>query len=167
VLDLLGADPGAWAGLWDFVLGHDLVATIKADLRPVDDPVIDLLAGNRRAKRTVSDALWVRLMDPAKALSARRFSAPGSLVLEVNDPISFDTKVFSLEVDAQGNGLCQVSAHTADIMLDLEDLGACYLGRARFRALARAGRLQGNPQALAAADAMFTWDPQPWCPEIF
>jgi predicted acetyltransferase len=167
VLDLVGDDPGAWAGLWNFVLGHDLVATIKADLRPLDDPLIDLLAGNRRARRMVSDSLWVRLVDPVRALAARRYSAAGNLVLEVKDSMTSATTVLSLEVDAEGKAVCGPSSRPSDIILDLEDLGACYLGRARFRALARAGRLHGPAQALADADAMFTWDPQPWCPEIF
>jgi hypothetical protein len=52
-------------------------------------------------------------------------------------------------------------------MLDLEDLSAAYLGRPRFRQWARAGRLSGLPDTLAALDAAFAWDPQPWCPELF
>jgi hypothetical protein len=53
------------------------------------------------------------------------------------------------------------------VWLDLEDLSAGYLGYARFRELARSGRITGDPAVLAAMDAAFTWDPGPWCPEIF
>ena len=52
-------------------------------------------------------------------------------------------------------------------VLDLEDLGAVYLGWSRLRNFARAGRLSGDHHALARADNMFSWDPAPWCPKIF
>jgi predicted acetyltransferase len=54
-----------------------------------------------------------------------------------------------------------------EVSLDLEDLSACYMGRSRFRELARAGRVSADGAVLAALDAALTWDPQPWCPEIF
>ena len=30
-----------------------------------------------------------------------------------------------------------------------------------------AGRVHGDADALRRADAMFSWDPLPWCPEVF
>ena len=47
-------------------------------------------------------------------------------------------------------------------------LGAVYLGGNSFSSLARAGRVvEARPGALRRADAMFAWDPAPWCPAIF
>jgi predicted acetyltransferase len=37
----------------------------------------------------------------------------------------------------------------------------------RFAALARAGLVSGTPEARRRADAMFAWEPLPWCPEQF
>jgi predicted acetyltransferase len=62
---------------------------------------------------------------------------------------------------------CQRTDAEPSISLDAEDLGGIYMGRSRLRALSRVGRVGGDPVSLAAADAAFTWDPQPWCPEVF
>jgi hypothetical protein len=44
------------------------------------------------------------------------------------------------------------------------DLGAAYLGGARFSTLAHAGRVVEHvPGSLARADAMFGCEPLPWC----
>ena len=37
----------------------------------------------------------------------------------------------------------------------------------RFRELARSGRVTGKPVDIAGLDRAFSWDPGPWCPEIF
>ena len=39
--------------------------------------------------------------------------------------------------------------------------------RVGVHVLARAGRLAGEPEALARAAAMLAWPRAPWCPEIF
>jgi len=54
-----------------------------------------------------------------------------------------------------------------DLELDIEALGALYLGGVRPSALALAGRIRGTRETLARAEAMFPWHPLPWCPEIF
>ena len=47
-------------------------------------------------------------------------------------------------------------------------LGSVYLGGFEFRQLTRAGLVtETMPGAAARADAIFTRDLAPWCPEIF
>ena len=60
------------------------------------------------------------------------------------------------------------SVHEApDLELEARDLAAAYLGTASFHSLARAGRVaERTPGSLARADAMFRWDPAPWCPNV-
>lgn len=166
VVELMALDGAAAAGLWGTLLSTDLATRIVAEHRPVDDLLLDLLAAPRRAAPTLTDSIWVRLVDVAGALTSRRYSCPGSLVLATRDPADGTTATWRLSVD-ETEPACSTSGDEPDLWVDLEDLGACYLGRARFRALARAGRVQGTPEALARADAMFGWDPQPWCPEVF
>lgn len=166
VRELLGTTPESWAGLWSFVLGHDLIEVITADNRPTWEPLFDLLEGMRRAKATQSDALWVRLMDIPAALTARHYSAPIDVVFEVADPMGDVTGSYRLHGDEEG-AECAPTANPATISLDLEDLGSCYMGRSRFEQLARSGRVSGSREALTAADRAFTWEPQPWCQEIF
>jgi predicted acetyltransferase len=167
VEDLVGSDPQAWAGLWSFVLNQDLVSTIHAYHRPPDDPLFDLLAAPRRAAYEERDSLWVRIIDVPVALGGRRYSAPGTLVLQVKDLMGMVGGRYRLEVDESGAAACEPTDDPEDIAIDAEDLGACFMGRSRFRAMARTSRLQGDEDALARADAMFTWHPQPWCSEVF
>ncbi|MEX1133456.1 MAG: GNAT family N-acetyltransferase [Acidimicrobiia bacterium] len=166
VKDLFGSTPESWAGLWSYVLNHDLIAEITADHRSVQDPLFDLLAGTRRAKAQRFDNLWVRLMDVPRALKARSYSAPIDVVLEVHDPMGDIDGRYHLMASAEG-AECQRTDAEPSISLDAEDLGGIYMGRSRLRALSRVGRVGGDPVSLAAADAAFTWDPQPWCPEVF
>ena len=166
VRDLMAHSPESWAGLWAFVLGHDLVATVEAELRPPQEPLLQLLANERRALVTLSDGLWIRLNHPGTALAGRRYSREGTLVIEAHDQLDGSTHTLLLEGGPDG-ATCTTTDRPPDLVLDTEDLGAAYLGWSRFRSLARTGRIGGNQQALALADHMFGWDPLPWCPEIF
>lgn len=166
VHDLYAATPEAWAGIWSLVTSHDLVVRAEAGRRPPWDPIFDLLTGTRRAHAFRYDALWVRLMDVAGALTARSYSAPLDVVLAVDDPVGDVTGSYRLRADSDG-AECAATTDEPAVLLDLEDLSAGYMGRPRFRQWARAGRLSGADDALTALDAAFTWDPQPWCPEIF
>ena len=166
VHDLFAATPEAWAAVWSLVANQDLVVRAEAGLRPPWDPIFDLLAGTRRAHAFRYDALWVRVMDVAGALAARSYSAPLDVVLGVEDPAGDVTGSYRLRADSDG-AECAPTTDEPEVVLDLEDLSAGYMGRPRFRQWARAGRLSGADDALAALDAAFTWDPQPWCPEIF
>lgn len=166
VKDLIAQSPEAWSGLWSFVLNHDLVGTVEADLRPSQEPLLAMLAAPRRASVRPTDGIWIRLNDPAPALAARRYSTEGELVIEAHDPLDTSTHTLALEGGPEG-ATCEPTDRPPDLVLDIEDLASAYLGWSRFRALARAGRVGGDQQALALADAMFAWDPLPWCPEIF
>ncbi len=166
VQDLFASTPEAWAGIWALVANQDLVSRVECGLRPEWDPIFDLLAGTRRALTLRYDALWVRLMDVPAALTARSYAAPVDVVFGVADPIGDLTGSYLLRADLDG-AECAPTTREPSVMLDLEDLSAAYMGRSRFRQWARAGRLSGAPDALAALDSAFDWDPQPWCPELF
>ena len=166
ITDFLAGSPESWASLWAFLLSHDLVAKFIAKLRSPDDPIFDLLAGPRRAQTEVDDGIWVRVMDIPAALTSRRYQGDFAGVLEVHDPMGLAGGTFRLEATAEGSE-CKPSDADPDIVMDIEDLGAVYMGNSGFRRLARAGRVSGDNSVLAAADQAFGWDPRPWCPEIF
>jgi Sterol carrier protein domain len=46
-------------------------------------------------------------------------------------------------------------------------LGSVYLGGFTWTHLANALRVEGTPDALARADALFHTPRAPWCPEMF
>ena len=71
VVEVIAPTPEAERELWRFVLDIDWIATIEYDYLPPDSALVLLLADPRHMKQTLSDALWVRLVDVGEALEAR------------------------------------------------------------------------------------------------
>lgn len=168
VRDLQASNPAAYADLWRFVLDVDLVARVTAWGRPVDDPLVHLVAEPRRLRATMTDELWVRVVDVAHALRRRRYAAEGRVVLEVHDRFCpWNDGRYALEGGPDG-ATCEPTDATPDLVCSASDVGAAYLGGSSFRQLQRAGLVEERTAgALARADAMFTWDPAPWSPYVF
>src|SRR5215470_5544401 len=87
VSEALATDPAATAALWGNLLSQDLVSEFHARMRPVDDPLLYLLADPRRVRSLVSDGLWVRLVDVGGALAQRHYASPVDVVIEVADEL--------------------------------------------------------------------------------
>jgi predicted acetyltransferase len=168
VRELMASTPAAYAALWRFCLDHDLINKIQAWPMRMEEPLLHLLANPRHLNLKVGDGLWLRLLDVPGALSSRRYSDPGRVVFEVRDAFCpWNDGRFELEAGPDG-AECGPTDREPDLALEARDLGAAYLGGVRFSALCRAGRVaQLTPDALARADAMFQWDPPPWCPQVF
>ena len=167
VQEHMAETPEAYAHLWRFLFDIDLVRQIEAYPRPVDEPLVWMLAEPRRLVMNVSDGMWLRLVDLPAALAARRYSAVGRLVFDVNDSFCpWNEGRYELEGGPDG-AECRPTERPVDIVLGTVDLAAAYLGGVRFSLLHRAGRIEGDAEALHRADAMFAWDPLPWCHQEF
>jgi predicted acetyltransferase len=164
VIEALGATPVATASIWRFLLDVDWTQTIVARLLPVDHPLLLLLARPNFACPTLSDALWVRLVDVGGAFSGRSYADEGPLVFDVRDAFCpWNEGRWKLE-----EGEASKSGDEAGLALDVADLGSVFLGGFTFRELSRAGRVEElRDGAIARADAVFRTDVAPWCPEIF
>jgi predicted acetyltransferase len=168
VEELVAATDDAAGDLWRFALDLDLSAVIDAWNRPVDDPLFHMVRDPRRLRMEIQETLWARLVDVASALGARRYGTEGGVVLDVRDAFCpWNEGRYELAAGPEG-AECRATSREADVSLSAADLGAVYLGGIRFAVLARAGRVrEERPGALARADAMFGWDPLPWCPHAF
>jgi predicted acetyltransferase len=165
--ELVAVTPRAEAQLWRYCLSVDLIASIRAVFRPADEPLKLLLADPRRLHAELLDGLYVRTVDVAGALAARRYRTEGRLVLEVRDPFcEWNDGRYALDGGPEG-ATCERTEDEPDVRLDATALGAAYLGGVGFGALHRALRAEGSPEALARADAMFGSNVAPWCPHIF
>lgn len=169
LVDFGAATSAAHADLWAFLLGIDLVATIDTWMVPLDDPLPWLLTDWRQVVTTaMNDFLWVRILDVAEALSRRCYRTADRLVLDVGcgfGPASGGR--FVVEGDPAG-GSCRRTDVDADLVLDVADLGAVFLGGLPIGALARAGRVEERtPGALVRADAFFGWTRLPHCTTAF
>ena len=165
--ELIAATDAAYSALWSYIFGVDLVQTITQEWGSVEEPLAHMLEDPRRLVRRTQDTLFVRVVDVAKALAARRYAASGQIIIEVDDAFCpWNSGRYLLRGGPDG-ARCSKTDAAAEVTLDVETLGALYLGGARFQAMARAGRVHGSPEALLRADAMFAWDPLPWIPEMF
>ena len=157
----------ARAELWDYLFGVDLVGRIEAWPWPADEPLFHMLADSRRLVRRIQDALWVRIVDPVTALSSRRYSTEGSVVIGVEDDFCpWVAGTYEVKGGPEG-AQCKPSSKAPEIRLGAAELGAVYLGGTSLETLARAGRVDGTEAAIRRADAMFQWRPLPWGNEIF
>jgi predicted acetyltransferase len=168
VRELFATTPAAYATLWRFAIDIDLMSTVEISNRPVDDPLLYLLADMRRAEVSMTDQLWVRIIDIERALESRVYSVPGSVVIEVTDAVCpWNTGRFRLDGGPEG-ATCKRTSAAADLSVSALELGAAYLGGTRLRALASAGFVdEHTPGALTLADAMFSSAVAPWCAEVF
>ena len=165
--ELVAANVTAAAALWRYLVGIDLVGTIEAANLPPDDPLLWMLADPRRLRRIPRDTLWVRILDVPRALEGRAYLADGRLVLDVRDPFGpWAAGRFELSA-AGGRASCRPTDASPDLTLGADDLAAVYLGGVSPSALARAGRIEGAPDGLRLADALFAWHAAPWCADEF
>jgi predicted acetyltransferase len=157
----------AYAALWQYAFGLDLMSTVVAENRPVDEPLFWMLSDPRRLHRYATDGLWLRPLDIKRCLEARRYAVEHTVSLQVLDDFLEGVGGTFLLSGGPGGASCVRTDRAAEISLSVADLGAVYLGGVKFTTLARAGRVQGDPAALRAVDAMFSWPTMPWCPEVF
>ncbi len=174
VSEAIATDPAATAALWDNLLSRDLVSEFHARMRPVDDPLLYLLADPRRVRSVVSDGLWVRLADVGRALARRRYASPVDVVIEVADelcPQNAGRWRLAAEAGVAPAGFratCERTTAPADVVLPVWAVGAAYLGGTGLKAMASAGLItEATPGSLAALSTAMSWEPAPWCPMTF
>ncbi|MEU6061831.1 GNAT family N-acetyltransferase [Streptomyces sp. NPDC047097] len=166
--DLEALDPAAYAALWRYLFGLDLVSGLHSRGRPVDDAWQHLVSDTRRCQPRLRDGLYVRLVDVGEALAARAYQAPVDVVLEVEDAFCpWNAGRWRLTGDTKG-AQCERTTDPADLALSVRELGSAYLGGVPLAGLAAAGLVWEERQgALAEASVAFGWPVQPWLPHGF
>jgi predicted acetyltransferase len=168
VSELIALTPQAYADMWRFVFDIDLVDRVKAWNRPVDEPLLHLMAEPRQLRATIADAVWARLVDVDAALGARGYAADGELVIDVRDPFCPWNEGRHVLTVRDGQGTCAPTDAAPDLACTVNDLGAIYLGGTTLRRLHRAGQIEEiTAGALERADAVFASDPAPWSSFLF
>lgn len=168
VMEAMGVTPSATREIWRYLFSIDLIARIQAWGGPPDHPLLLMLAEPRRLRLRLGDGLWLRILDVPAALRARSYRDDGEVVLQVDDGVLSD--VAGRWRLAVRDGVADVEATTApaDVVVDVSDLAAVYLGGFTFSQLAAAGRTrEEHDDGLARADRLFATARAPWCPEVF
>ncbi|MDO8185147.1 GNAT family N-acetyltransferase [Conexibacter sp. JD483] len=172
LLELIAPDRDAEAALWRYLGSIDLIASIDASDRPVDDPLPFRFDDWRQPWPAIAewpDAMWLRLLDLPAALQARSWNGPLDVTLEVADRrLARNAGRWRLQVTADGAARCAPADGDADLALDVATLGAAYLGGTTLTTLADAGRVaELTPGALARLDLALHVPRAPWTPEFF
>lgn len=166
LIELFATDPAAYAAAWRSVLDRDLCSRVHAWSRPVDDPIMHLLAEPRQLNAGWLDDLWIRLVDVDRALTSRAYAAPADLVIEVEDELCpWNAGRWRLST---AKATCERTDDPADLTLPVRLLGAAYLGGRPLVALADAGLLREHRAgAVLELSAAMSWDPKPWAGCVF
>ncbi|WP_406003169.1 GNAT family N-acetyltransferase [Streptomyces sp. NBC_00829] len=168
VRSLIAASPAAERALWHYLLSVDWITKVSSGFRAPDD-LLPLFLPNPRAARitTQVDFMWVRLLDVPRALEARAYRVPGSLVLDVHDGLGLSGGRFRLDAQADGAS-CSATTLPAELSLGLSGLSALYLGdESASRLMALGLAEEHRPGAAATADALLRTASRPWCPDYF
>ncbi|WP_119291788.1 GNAT family N-acetyltransferase [Streptomyces sp. YIM 130001] len=164
IIEVAAASRPSYAALWSFLIDLDAHRGLAYD-GAVDEPLNHLLADPRAARTTVTDNLWVRLVDVDRALTARRYATPLDLVLEVQDTFC-PWNAGRHRLSADGDFVsCERTRAPADLRVTSAELGAAYLGGTTLSSLAAAGRVEElRPGAATAASLAFRGERAPFHP---
>jgi predicted acetyltransferase len=165
VEDFFAPTMDAYLGLLRFLLGLDLIDRVVFWMRPLDDPLPWLLADRRAMKvSAVHDETWLRVIDVAQALSARRYGGEGSVTIAVTDPLlANNSPTFAITRDG-----AELTEARPQIDVSVEGLGAVLLGGATWHGLIAGGLARADdPSALAVADRLFAVPEAPFAGFFF
>jgi predicted acetyltransferase len=170
--ELFAADHATLAALWADLASRDLAGRVTAGSRPVDDPLLHLLADPRRTRARYTDGLWIRLIDLPAALAARSYSAAVDVVIEITDDwLPANAGRWRLVAGGPADGTkpsCERTTAEPDLRMPVAALGAAYLGGTRLGGLAAAGVIsQDRADAVAELSTAMWWDPAPWAATHF
>lgn len=159
---LVAETPDALAALWRFIVQHDLVDEVTADLRPLDDALPWLVADQRAVEQVVHDHGWLRILDVPAALSGRTYSGSLDLVLRVDDPLGFAAGDWRVRADADGMATVEVAAgRPVDATIGVSALSSLFLGGVRAGSLHAAGLIDADGATVRTLDRAFASYPAP------
>ena len=142
VNDLVAATGDAYLALWQYLASIDLSTRVTFSSGAPDDALRWALVDPRVLTVTnVEDRIWLRILDPIAAFSARRYTADGEVTFRVVDSLGFADGFYRLTAAEGAGSLERIGSGSVDIEMDAWVLGALYLGGADPRVAAAAGAL--------------------------
>jgi predicted acetyltransferase len=170
VADFVALDMDAYAALWEYIRGHDLVGKVEmSNCVGEDDPAPDLLLEPRMLNRRTSDAIWMRVVDVEQALPQRPYGDRGELVisLPLDDMCPWNAGSYLLETDGRTTEV-QRTERAADVTLTPNALASLISGHRSATRLERAGLIEAaGEHSLRVADRLFATVYAPHCPNGF
>jgi predicted acetyltransferase len=168
VIEIIAATDRAHASLWSYLTNVDGCPETRAWNNALDDPLAVKIVEPRRIKHAAHfDALWILILDVVAALEARSFEREGTIRFSVANAFRGDVDgTYELTV-INGVGSCARVEGDAEVSLDLDVLGAMYLGGADAYAYAAADRIRGGAVEVGRLHELFRTARAPWCNQVF
>ena len=169
VVEAVAATDAAHAALWRYLFDQELVDDVKAHARPVDDPLVWMLAEPRRLRRALTDAIWMKFLDIPAMLEQRTYPVEDSLTLQIIDAETKEPQNLAIEFGSEG-AICRDTATAPDLIMNEAELAAMYAGAVECSMLANIGLVDVSartPDAASRADAIFLTSPAGWNPYHF
>ncbi|MDA0270639.1 MAG: GNAT family N-acetyltransferase [Chloroflexi bacterium] len=155
VRDFVALDLDTRVALWEFIRAHDLVKQVKFTHATEDEPIVDMLLEPRELRRATGDGMWLRIVDVAAALGGRGYDEDGAVTLSVRDDVCpWNDGAYRLSVDG---GVARVERieGAGELAMPVAALATLISGYRSATQLARAGRVEGSPDAPHRADTLF------------
>lgn len=150
VTELAALDPPTHRALWSALTDLDFIGRTTTSPLAGDDPLLALLVDVRSTKPTRADDLWLRLVDVDRALAARTYSNDVDVVLGVEDELCpWNARRWRLSGGPDG-ATCVATADPADVVLDVRELGAAFLGGTSLVSLTAAGLVREDHRGAVA-----------------
>lgn len=168
VSELIAATPRARASLWSYLMSIDGCPKVKSWNMPVHDEVLAMVREPRRfATNALFDALWIRILDVEAALSKRTYERDGTVTFSVVDGYRPTTQGSYRLAVSEGVGVCRRTDEPATLSIDVDVLGAIYLGGGDLPGYVAAGRVRGTDAEIASLHSIFAAMREPWCNQVF
>lgn len=154
----------AYAALWHFALTHDLVGTITASQRSLDEPLRGMIADQRALTVTERDHHWLRILDVERCLTGRRYRVPGAVTFLVTDDLGMADGAWHLSVDESGSGVVEKvegadgagsDGESGRVVLGVSELSSLLLGGVTGSTLLAAGRIDTDAETARWLDVAF------------
>ncbi|MCD6639636.1 MAG: GNAT family N-acetyltransferase [Nocardioides sp.] len=149
VAELVGLSPHAWLGLWRLLASIDQIEHVTHGIFHPQDPLPWALTDiNAVRVKAESEFLWLRVLDVPDAFQARPWAADGQVLVGVADAQGHAAGTWAM---TSRDGRAEVTSTEADpeVRTDAETLATLLLGTAPVATLQRAGRIHGDPEAVA------------------
>lgn len=184
VLDLVSPSSQVRIALWDYLCGLDLVTEVRFGNAQMEDPLMwGMVDMAEYTVRRRYERLWLRILDPVAALSARPYASHRRVTVSLVDSMGFADGLYRVDTtgpdvsvervgdrprtadDAAGKSLPRVELPGgADVAMNIDALGSLYLGAVKASTLYYAGLLTVRDEgALRDLESLMATPAHPYC----
>ena len=158
----------AFRALWEFIRSHDLVGEVEYSA-PLDDPAFNMLLEPRVLRVSLSDAIWLRIVDVAQTLASRNYAMPSSFCFEIKEDIEcpWNIRKYLVETDGMTTEVNK-TRRSPQFTITQNGLASLMSGNQSLTQLDRMGRATVNDRKqLVNLDTIFSTLYKPFCNDGF